>query len=171
MSAIVGFLGLDGRAASESDLGRMIESLAHRGPDGRRVWLEDGVGLGHCMLHTTPESLSEHLPLRREHLTITADARLDNRADLLRILRGGSGTDSISDSELILDAYLRWGEDCPQRLLGDFAFAIWDASRRDSLRPRSLRRETVLLLPPSRATLRLRNRDQGDIHVRTFPGG
>ena len=131
MSAIVGFLGLDGRAASESDLGRMIESLAHRGPDGRSIWLEDGVGLGHCMLRTTPESLNEHLPLRREHLTITADARLDNRTDLLRILRGGGGADSISDSELILDAYLRWGEECPQRLLGDFAFAIWDASRRE----------------------------------------
>ena len=130
MSAIVGFLGLDGRAAAEGDLGRMIDSLAHRGPDGRSIWLEDCVGLGQCMLRTTPESLNEHLPLRREHLTITADARLDNRADLMRILRGG-GTDSISDSELILDAYLRWGEDCPQRLLGDFTFAIWDASRRE----------------------------------------
>ena len=67
----------------------MIESLAHRGPDGRSVWLEGSVGLGHCMLRTTPESLNEHLPLRREHLTITADARLDNRADLLRMLGSG----------------------------------------------------------------------------------
>ena len=109
----------------------MIESLAHRGPDGRTLWLEDGVGLGHRTLHTTPGIPDPNaVPLRRGHLTITADARLDNRADLLRILRGGGGTDSISDSELILDAYLRWGEDCPQRLLGDFAFAIWDSAKR-----------------------------------------
>ncbi len=130
MSAIVGFLGLDGETASERDLGRMIESLAHRGPDGRKVWLEGSVGLGHCMLCTTPESLTERQPLRRGHLTITADARLDNRTDLLRMLGNSAAADSISDSELILDAYLRWGEDSPQRLLGDFAFAIWDSNTR-----------------------------------------
>ena len=109
MSAIVGFLGLDGETTSERKLGRMIESLAHRGPDGRKVWLEGSVGLGHCMLCTTPESLTERQPLRRGHLTITADARLDNRTDLLRMRGNSAAVDSISDSELILDAYLALG--------------------------------------------------------------
>ena len=132
MSAIVGYLGLDGRPADAGDIQRMVESLAHRGADGRGTWLERNVALGHCMLHTTRESLTERLPLSRRNLTITADARLDNRAELLRALSvDAHGTDPISDSEIILAAFERWGEDCPQRLLGDFAFAIWDESRRE----------------------------------------
>jgi len=130
VSAIAGFVGLDGRAASANDVDRMIESVSHRGPDGRRVWIEGEIGLGHCMLHTTPESLTEYLPLRRGDLAITADARLDNRAELMRALGSGGSTEPVSDSELILEAYLRWGEDCPRHLLGDFVFAIWDSARR-----------------------------------------
>jgi asparagine synthase (glutamine-hydrolysing) len=110
----------------------MVETLAHRGPDGREVWLEPDVGLGHCMLHTTPESLTERLPLRRDNLAITADARLDNRGELMGLLGCDMHrADPISDSELILAAYQRWGEDCPQRLLGDFAFVIWDFAKRE----------------------------------------
>lgn len=132
MSAIVGFLGLDGRPCAESDLQRMVDAVAHRGPDGQQTWREDRVGLGHCMLHTTPESLTERLPLHRGSLAITADARLDNREELLRALRPDlRQVDGISDSELILAAYRRWGPNCPQRLLGDFAFVIWDAEKHE----------------------------------------
>src|SRR5262249_39433765 len=51
---------------------------------------------------------------------------LDNREDLIAEL-GLDGIERvIGDGELILRAYLRWGKDCPSKLLGDFAFAIWD---------------------------------------------
>jgi asparagine synthase (glutamine-hydrolysing) len=82
------------------------------------------------MLWTTPESLRESLPAvnRTGDLVITADARIDNREELIQLLRL---TDRISaeitDSELILAAYERWRKQCPERLLGDFAFAVWDA--------------------------------------------
>lgn len=66
MSAIVGFLGLDGRPAKPEKLERMVEVLSHRGPDGRAIWIKGSVGLGHGMLHTTPESLNEHLPFERD---------------------------------------------------------------------------------------------------------
>lgn len=127
MSAIVGFLGLDGRPAQVEDLERMVERLAHRGPDGRAIWIEGSVGLGHCMLHTTPESLNERLPFQRDGLLITADARIDNRKDLIAVLDlNGHSMKTISDSELILAAYKKWGEKCPDNLLGDFAFCIYD---------------------------------------------
>ncbi len=130
MSAIVGFLGLDGRPAKAEDLERMVEILAHRGPDGRAIWVEGAVGLGHCMLHTTPESLNEHLPFERDGLVITADARIDNREELIDGLQlKAHQPEQISDSELILYAYRRWGEECPEHLLGDFAFAIWDPAK------------------------------------------
>jgi asparagine synthase (glutamine-hydrolysing) len=84
------------------------------------------------MLRTTPESAHEVLPLvnKNSATVIAADARIDNRAELLAAL----GLDAlphemVADSQLILAAYEHWGERCPARLLGDFAFAIWDARR------------------------------------------
>lgn len=56
-----------------------------------------------------------------------ADARLDNRPELLRLLDGSPELDpGAGDARLILAAYLRWGESSPRHLLGDFAFAVWD---------------------------------------------
>lgn len=124
MSAIIGFLGSDGRPAKAEDLKRMVEILAHRGPDGRAIWCEGSVGLGHCMLHTTPESLNEHLPFERDGLVITADARIDNREELIAVLALNKG--SITDAQLILTAYQKWGEECVVKLVGDFSFAIWN---------------------------------------------
>ena len=131
MSAIVGFFGLDGRPAAAGDIESMSAALAHRGPDGSAVWIRGPVGLGHCALHTTQESRTECLPLERDGSAITADARVDNREELISAL----GIDShraaeITDSEIILSAYAKWGEDCPSKLLGDFCFAIWDQRNR-----------------------------------------
>ncbi len=125
----MGVYHLNGRPVCPEALGQMSAMLAHRGPDGAEVWSEGVVGLGHRLLWTTPESLHEHLPLVRRNweLALTADARIDNRTELLDVLRlpGRSG-EEVSDSALILAAYERWGEQCPERLLGDFVFVVWD---------------------------------------------
>ncbi len=55
---------------------------------------------------------------------VSANARLDNRTQLLQQLN--LNRETITDGELILHAYLRWGRECPKYLLGDFAFIIWD---------------------------------------------
>ncbi len=105
----------------------MVNKLTHRGPDGSGAWCDESVGLGHRMLWSTSESMVEKLPLAREKLVITADARIDNRDELIPILNlKDRQTDEITDSDIILAAYERWGEQCPEKLLGDFAFAIWD---------------------------------------------
>lgn len=127
MSAIAGFIGLDGRPASANELEDMVEILSHRGPDGQAIWFEGSTGLGHCMLHTTQESLNEHLPFQRDGLVITADTRIDNREELIAALNLDSYPNvEITDSELILAAYKEWGEQCPEKLFGDFAFSVWD---------------------------------------------
>lgn len=134
MSAICGILLTDGGELDPTLLDRQIRSLDHRGPDGRGAWRNGQVGLGHQMLHVTPESLTETLPWRdpASGLAVTADARLDNREELFRKLSiTGSKHQEIPDSFLILKAYERWGEDCPRQLLGDFAFAIWDGRKHE----------------------------------------
>lgn len=129
MSAIVGLFHRDGQPIAEQTLRRMVAELAHRGPDGTGVWVAGAVGLGHQMLWATPESKLEHQPLtsRAGALALTADARIDNRDELIRALRlTDRPAAEITDADLIMAAYEEWGEHCPERLLGDFAFALWD---------------------------------------------
>ncbi|OKH32525.1 asparagine synthase (glutamine-hydrolyzing) [Calothrix sp. HK-06] len=130
MSGIMGIYHLDGSPVEQENLVKMVDTLAHRGPDGADICVEGSVGFGHRMLWTTPESLLEKLPLtnRTSGLTITADCRIDNREELISLLQFDNCLpEKITDSQLILAAYEKWGEECPQHLLGDFAFAIWDA--------------------------------------------
>ena len=132
MSAIFGIYNLDGKPVSSQILEKMSGILSHRGTDAARVWNGGTVGFGHRMLWTTPESLSEQLPnsIDGDYLTITADARIDNRDELLKSLNLPlTAAETISDSEIILRAYEKWGEQCTEQLIGDFAFAIWDKRR------------------------------------------
>jgi len=128
MSGICGIVALDGTTPSRSELAAMTALLERRGPEGTRHWLGGPAALGHTLLATTPEALVEQLPLTdpASGCTITADVRLDNREELIPALGLAGETRIIGDGELVLRAYLLWGEDCPRHLLGDFAFAIWD---------------------------------------------
>ena len=137
MSAIVGIDYLDGLSVNRADLALMLDTLVHRGPDGADMWLNRNIGLGHRMLWTTPESLIEKQPLVNwaGDLVITADARIDNREELFSQLNLNDSANNLSDrrvtdSQLILEAYKKWGEHCPEYLLGDFAFAIWDGRQK-----------------------------------------
>ena len=133
MSGIVGIVNLDGKPIDQALLHRMTQFMAFRGPDAQDTWVDNHVGFGHAMLRTTEESLREKQPLSLDGMVwITADARVDARADLIRKLesKGNEKLKSVTDAELILHAYHAWGEDCVNHLLGDFAFAIWDGPRK-----------------------------------------
>jgi len=108
----------------------MTEAVSHRGSDGGGVWIEGFTGLGHRMLHATPEGLQEHQPLTDEsgQIHLVLDGRIDNRDGLREILAAeGVNFRDASDAELVLKSYLHWGENAPIRMLGEFAFAVWDA--------------------------------------------
>jgi asparagine synthase (glutamine-hydrolysing) len=127
VSAICGTFHLDGQSATRDEIAAMSSALAHRGRDGAGIWCGDVVALAHQMLITTPESVSEVQPVVRSQpdLVLVADARIDNRDELLRQLQLPRGHRS-TDSEIILAAYELWGHECVERLIGDFAFAVWD---------------------------------------------
>lgn len=132
MSAILGIYNLNSSQVEPANLVKMLDILAHRGADGAGQWNEGPIGLGHRMLWNTPESQGEKLPLvsGNDNYVVTADARIDNRDELISALALNEyhqGT--ISDSEIILAAYKKWGTQCSDRLLGDFTFAIWDKSQ------------------------------------------
>ena len=132
MSGIVGIWNVDGRPIDPDSLGKMMERIRYRGPDGSATWIDGSVGLGHQRLCTTPESLHEYLPLQSAdgNVCLTADARVDNREELRQGLEArGVRLRTDTDAELILGAYEVWGEECPIHILGDFAFALWDRRR------------------------------------------
>src|SRR5260370_19088784 len=85
------------------------------------------------MLGTTPESVGERQPENLEaRYWIVADARLDDRAELIAELQrsGRAVRTNVPDSGLILLAYGTWGTACVAHLRGDFSFGIWDAKNK-----------------------------------------
>jgi asparagine synthase (glutamine-hydrolysing) len=133
VSAVFGVCYLDGRCSPPADLDRMALWLNHRGGDHKGTWFKGPAGLGHHLLKTTPESLTEEQPLFHQSsgLVLVADARIDNRGELLEALDVRHQASELSDAQLILSAYEKWGDGCVVRLIGDFAFAIWDTTRQE----------------------------------------
>ncbi len=133
MSGICGIVRFDGKPVKSEEIRKMLAAMPNRGHDAEGIWMDGSVGFGHRMLWTTPESLHENQPLVSEdgNLIVTADARLDNRDELFEKL-GIKEKDFavITDIDLILWSYQKWGEDCPKHLIGDIAFAIWDRLRK-----------------------------------------
>lgn len=133
MSAIVGLFHRTGEPVDPKVLDTMLAALRHRGPDGAGSWHAGPVGLGQQHMQLTPESVDERLPLHDSvaGLALVADCRLDNREDLCEALAVRQCEDARTpDSRLLLRAYEKWGSQCVDHLLGDFAFAIWDQRER-----------------------------------------
>ena len=131
MSGICGIVRFDGQKVKKEEIQNMLDAMKNRGNDAEGLWVDGSVGFGHKMLWTTAESLHETQPLidKESNLILTADARIDNRDELIEKLEiDEKEFDVITDIDLILWSYLKWGEDCPKYLIGDFAFAIWDTS-------------------------------------------
>src|ERR1700678_600057 len=134
MSGIVGMFERGGARIDRALLQALTHSISYCGPDARDTWTGASAGFGHTMLRTTRESKNEQQPASLAgQYWITADARIDCRDELIAEMSRENEFDaalasrSASDPDLILRAYSIWGDDCVQRLRGDFSFAIWDA--------------------------------------------
>ena len=144
MTAIAGCIGSGPDAPTA--LAAMLEAVPGYGAAGAR-WTEGTAGLGGRYAPTAgdPSSGSSRAraasasgapasPLRVDReagLTVAADARLDDRDSLCGALGVPSSERAgLADVDLVLRAWKRWGRACPDRLLGDYAFAVWDARRR-----------------------------------------
>jgi asparagine synthase (glutamine-hydrolysing) len=134
MSAIFGKFNKNPQLSANEGLELMERTLNHWQADKASIWHTEGAGLGNLLLHNTPESLNEELPLWHplSGMCITADARIDNREDIYTLLHLQGPERNCPDSKLILLLYEKFGENCVHHLIGDFAFAIWD-SRKQSL--------------------------------------
>jgi asparagine synthase (glutamine-hydrolysing) len=121
-------------------LERGTQSLAHRGPDDSgTIVLRDSasgeveIGLGNRRLAILDLSPLAHQPMSDAETGnwIAYNGEIYNFRDVRRELeQAGTSFVSHSDTEVLLKAYARWGEQCLEKFRGMFAFAIWDARRR-----------------------------------------
>jgi asparagine synthase (glutamine-hydrolysing) len=103
----------------------MLHDLKVLGTDGIGDWhgLNGKLSLGRTQFFDTPESVQEPPVIEHEGCVAVWDGRLDDRESLM--------TDSaqcVTDGQLLIESYRRWGIDCIDRMIGEFAFIIWDAS-------------------------------------------
>lgn len=129
MCGIAGILHLDCAPASPVLLKRMTDAIAHRGPDGEGLWTDEYVGLGHRRLAIIDLSPAGHQPMisRDRRYTLTYNGEVYNFREIRTDLESlGYQFHSQTDSEVVLNAWAEWGEDCVHHFNGMFAFAIWD---------------------------------------------
>jgi asparagine synthase (glutamine-hydrolysing) len=136
MCGIFGIVAHSGRVPADV-LERATQSLAHRGPDDSgTVILRDSargpveIGLGNRRLAILDLSPLAHQPMHDPDTGnwIIYNGEIYNFRDIRKELeQAGTNFVSHSDTEVLLKAYARWGEQCLPKFRGMFAFAIWDA--------------------------------------------
>ena len=111
----------------------MAERLAFRGPDATQIWTSPGAGFCFILLRTGPSPQAESQPFSLDgRIWLLGEVRLDGREELLRNLEqlGEKISVDATNEELVLRAWRQWAEKSLEALIGDFAFAIWDAEAR-----------------------------------------
>jgi asparagine synthase (glutamine-hydrolysing) len=129
MCGITGILNANGEPASTVILRRMTDAIAHRGPDGEGFYVDGFVGLGHRRLAIVDLSPAGHQPMVSAdgNVVLIYNGEIYNFNEIRLTLEAkGHHFRSRTDSEVILNAWIEWGEDSVFRFNGMFAFAVWD---------------------------------------------
>jgi asparagine synthase (glutamine-hydrolysing) len=127
MSALAGIYNFTGIPADQKLISALGAALDPWGPDGGREACVGSVGMAYRAFHTSCESRMEIQPaLSLSGHLLTWDGRLDNREEIISHLRDRL-TEDRTDVALVMAAYQKWGAGFLERLIGDFALALWDS--------------------------------------------
>ena len=121
MCGFVGIRRRDGGPAESRDIERMLEPLLHRGPDGRGIWFSDGIALGHLRLSILDLSERAAQPIATEggRQVLVYNGEVYNYEELRGELeREGVRFQSTGDTEVVLQALVRWGPELARDRLG-----------------------------------------------------
>lgn len=131
MCGITGWIDWKRDLSTEGEiLGKMVESLTPRGPDASGMWLDTKAALGHRRLIVVdPEGGTQPMLRQQGESTyvLCYNGELYNTQEIRSdLISRGYSFRGHSDTEVLLTAYMEWGEQCLERLNGIFAFAVWD---------------------------------------------
>ena len=112
----------------------MADKLSNRGPDASGFWFSDEAAFGHRRLVVVdPEGGRQPMMRKKgdDQYVLIYNGELYNTEEIRRdLISKGYLFEGWSDTEVLLNAYIEWGEMCLQRLNGIYAFAVWDNRRK-----------------------------------------
>ncbi|WP_437880514.1 asparagine synthetase B family protein [Pseudomonas sp. LRF_L74] len=132
MSAICGIVQCDRQPTAALRCAMVQAALEPYGRDAQGLWHEGPIALGSRLARLLPEDSYDQQPLVSGdgRFILIGDVRLDNRSALAEALGiSASRLRSLADADVLLAAYVRWEQQSLHRLVGDFAFAVWDRQR------------------------------------------
>jgi asparagine synthase (glutamine-hydrolysing) len=133
MTAIAGVWHFDGRPGAAGNCARMLAAQEIYGPHAGAQWREGPVALGRRLFRVVEEDAHDRQPLMGfgGNAVLVADARLDNRDDLIAMLDiAPERARVLCDSAILLAACEHWRDNVVDHLIGDYAFALWDMAQR-----------------------------------------
>lgn len=133
MCGIIGLINIDKKPVNEKILWEMTDSLAHRGPDGRGIYVDNFTGLGHRRLSIIDLSQRAHQPMQMENgdFAISYNGEVYNFKELREKLEEeGINFRSQSDAEVVLKSFAKWGPGSLSLYNGMFSFAFWDKANK-----------------------------------------
>ena len=132
MCGICGIWNFSDPAAGRERIDRMLDTIVHRGPDGGGLLDRPGLALGMRRLAII-DLVGGDQPIFNEDgsVAVVFNGEIYNFRELRAELeRGGHRFATRSDTEVLVHGYEQWGDDMLHRLVGMFAFALWDENRR-----------------------------------------
>ncbi len=134
MCGICGEFRFDTDAIQEQTIKRMLVPIKSRGPDNEGIYLSKAIGLGHRRLSIIDLSANANQPMHDSdtNLRIVFNGTIYNYPQLReQLIQKGYRFNSTGDTEVILKAYAQWGKECVAKLIGMFAFVIWDENKQE----------------------------------------
>ncbi len=118
----------------EKTIEKMINCIAHRGPDDSGIFFDNDICLMHRRLAVIDVEKGRQ-PMTKNHnnrtCTIVYNGELYNTDEIRNdLISQGYTFATSSDTEVVLSAFMRWGNDCVYKLNGIFAFAVWDSDKK-----------------------------------------
>ncbi len=180
MCGICGELRFDGAMPEAQRIERMKQKLQKRGPDSDGAYIKAPIALGHQRLaiidlsDKAAQPMLDTVSIEAAGVALVFNGTIYNYPDLRKQLQAlGHRFRSTGDTEVILRAYIEWGEACVTRLQGMFAFAVWDhkkqtlllARDRNGIKPLYFSQTSQRLLFASNTQALLHADDQIDTSV------
>ncbi len=132
MCGLTAIIDLRGGVPLRQCISRMTDTLVHRGPDDDGYLVEENIALGFRRLSILDLDQTGHQPMTSldGQMTIVFNGEIYNYIELRQQLESrGYRFRSTGDTEVLLNAYREWGEDCLSKLNGMWAFLVLDRSR------------------------------------------
>ena len=134
MCGICGIVNFDNAEVSTLSIETMMNAMKHRGPDDEGIFITDNIGLGFVRLSILDLTPAGHQPMKSSdgNYVLIFNGEIYNYIELRNELKTKGYTfKSDSDSEVLLNAYIEWGEDALNKLNGMFAFVIYDKVKKE----------------------------------------